>query len=60
MKEDVKKKIFSLPSKKTRVVSCIQPCLLVRGVLGYALWVAAHCRGDASASLSQLNGFMSP
>ena len=35
IKEDVKKKFFSHPSLEKRVVTCIQPCLLLRRVFGF-------------------------
>ena len=40
IKEDVKKKFFSLPSEM-HVVTCIQPCSFLEGVLGWSLSIAA-------------------
>ena len=53
-----RKKFFPLPRVR-KVVTCIQPCLLLERLFVLPLWIAAHSSGDASPSgLSQLNGFM--
>src|SRR5207245_9784408 len=38
IKEDVKKKFFSVPARDTRLVACIQPCLLTSGAFGFTAW----------------------
>jgi hypothetical protein len=50
MKEDVKREFSPLPSRKA-VWLASSPCpraLLLRGVLGLPLWIAAQFSGDAS------------
>src|SRR5262249_45275034 len=59
IREDVKKKFFSLPSREASVATCIQPRLLIRGAFVFLHWIAAYFSGDASPScLSQRNGCM--
>jgi hypothetical protein len=53
MKEDVKKKVFSLPSRgDASVATCIQPCLLLRGAFVWSHWIAAYFSGDANAGFA--------
>ena len=57
------KKLLPAPLRDAGVVTYIQPHLIphliLRGVIGWSLWLAALPRGDANPScLSQLDGFM--